>query len=127
MTAEQIVRALAAADPIDNGQCLLCVWNPESPAEHKADCPWRLAVEWVASREAAVCHHGSCGEYHCNDGLVARAKADEFGADDRTRTVHPDFWEGRCCALMALGMCHREQGHEGEHGARFSDTLQPRP
>jgi hypothetical protein len=53
--AEQIVRALAAADPIHvdlryTTACALCdaAGRFESEASHKPDCPWRLAVEWVA-------------------------------------------------------------------------------
>lgn len=60
MTAEEIVRALAAADPIaaerDDLVCALCasaVWAPEG-LDHASDCPWRLAVEWVAATDAVV-------------------------------------------------------------------------
>lgn len=58
---EDIVRALAAALPIDNfhdGQgCAFCggafardvADEPDlDPAIHEADCPWRMAMEWVA-------------------------------------------------------------------------------
>jgi hypothetical protein len=66
MTAEQIVRALTAADaPVDaeRAECLLCgmafrhlrpgpqlAWDEadgNDPADHKPGCPWRLAREWV--------------------------------------------------------------------------------
>ncbi len=59
MTAEQIVRALAAVDPGPDAQgCRFCegwvgrgyAWHPPTP--HDADCPWRLAVEWVAAQDA---------------------------------------------------------------------------
>ncbi len=59
-TAEQIVRALAAADPRDrDGECPLCFANAgwwhrsrDQPDlaqayNHKSDCPWRLAAEWA--------------------------------------------------------------------------------
>jgi hypothetical protein len=53
--AEQIVRALAAADLAQGGdQCRLCGpagFEPESLADHEPDCPWRLAVEWVAAQD----------------------------------------------------------------------------
>lgn len=61
MDAEQIVRALAASDPVgfDNQEepaCTLCeaaLWNRmpqplDDPATHDPNCPWRLAREWVA-------------------------------------------------------------------------------
>lgn len=50
MTPEQIVRALAAADPLDDvyGVC----WHCRS-VDHDVACPWRLAVEWVAAPEGA--------------------------------------------------------------------------
>lgn len=59
MTAEQIVRALAAADPVvmrSDGylRCGLCTVNGFSPLpaeKHWDDCPWRLAVEWVAEQD----------------------------------------------------------------------------
>lgn len=47
MTAEQIVRALAAREPIHDGSCAICQ-TYRLDAEHQPDCPWRLAVEWVA-------------------------------------------------------------------------------
>lgn len=68
MDAEQIVRALAAlrapvSDSIPPPECTLCqaeaegdytnsdaYWIPD-PASHKPDCPWRLAREWVTSRD----------------------------------------------------------------------------
>jgi len=59
MTAEQIVRALAAADPICEDAwygCGLCGSVGVQADPHEPDCPWRLAVEWVAAqddREAA--------------------------------------------------------------------------
>jgi hypothetical protein len=68
MTAEKIVRALAAADPlalnnVEEKACALCWVNEETddddgkrdvwadltdPTIHKPNCPWRLAREWVA-------------------------------------------------------------------------------
>ncbi len=55
MTTEEIVRALAAADLAPGGDsCRLCGpagFEPESVADHEPDCPWRLAVEWVAAQE----------------------------------------------------------------------------
>ncbi len=58
-TAEQIVRALAAADPtyVDHEgdrECALCdAWTLRFASGHAPDCPWRLAVEWVAAQDAA--------------------------------------------------------------------------
>jgi hypothetical protein len=65
MDAEQIVRALAAAespdcDSIPPTSCVLCradEFPPQSgslnePTGHAADCPWRLAREWVAAQPA---------------------------------------------------------------------------
>ena len=53
---EAIVRALAAAHPVgeDNSGtavCMLCAGQSVTydPPAHDADCPWRLAVEWVAN------------------------------------------------------------------------------
>lgn len=62
MDAEQIVRALAAADPttIDDDRrwtrCGLCarqgrIANSRDPRHHDPACPWRLAVEWVAAHD----------------------------------------------------------------------------
>lgn len=54
MNAEEIVRALAHADPhwYATGMwhgCVFCDASlPTKPEAHEADCPWRLAVEWVA-------------------------------------------------------------------------------
>lgn len=52
--AEAIVRALATADPTTDDpswwECGLCDKAlPATPDDHMADCPWRLAVEWVRS------------------------------------------------------------------------------
>jgi hypothetical protein len=55
-----IVRALAWSDPTADSSwsdgppyCPLCGtedWkNVHSPVSHEAGCPWRQAVEWVAS------------------------------------------------------------------------------
>ena len=65
MTTEQIVRALAAADPgdYDTHVCILCggsTWDgtrerdeqPPPGALHHAGCPWLLAWEWVAANPA---------------------------------------------------------------------------
>jgi hypothetical protein len=63
MDAEQIVRALAKDDPPvmdgwvhDDTPCAYC-WKDPGPdpselAGHEADCPWRLAREWVAAHPA---------------------------------------------------------------------------
>lgn len=58
MNAEEIVRALAKADPsYVNGHgdyetaCVFCALiTPSRPtlADHDIDCPWRQANEWVA-------------------------------------------------------------------------------
>lgn len=68
-SAEQIVRALAAADPFavpDEG-VMLCVFcpgrdaldakpvRPRTLADHASDCPWRLAVEFVAEQDGRAC------------------------------------------------------------------------
>lgn len=57
-TAEQIVRALAAAVPrthYDRGECNLCEAMADNTVgavdQHEPDCPWRLAVEWVAAAD----------------------------------------------------------------------------
>jgi hypothetical protein len=59
MTAEQIVRALAADEPIvwsSGGEwhaCGVCDASlPMKAEDHEADCPWRLAVEWVEANTA---------------------------------------------------------------------------
>jgi hypothetical protein len=72
MTAEEIVRALAAREaPVCDSNpsaptCLLCrkagkntyftkageVYHRVAPPTHKPDCPWRLAREWVAANGA---------------------------------------------------------------------------
>lgn len=54
--AATIVRALAASDPVvergDFLACSLCgAWRDEGGDEHEPDCPWRLAVEWVAENQ----------------------------------------------------------------------------
>ena len=53
MDTERIVRALAAKDAprskVDDLQCGLCEEYIAPLEEHAADCPWRLAVEWVAA------------------------------------------------------------------------------
>lgn len=62
MTAEQIVRALAAASPLtDYGgglRCAMCRASIDTSdtgavllASHEPDCPWRLAVEWVKGQD----------------------------------------------------------------------------
>ncbi len=69
MDAEQIVRALAAADPIgpDKPWCDLCRGNKDG---HDPDCPWRLAVEWVAAEDCRALEA---------DGLLGRL-ADDLAA-----------------------------------------------
>lgn len=73
MTAEQIVRALAATDPYgipaDSGS-MLCVFcggrdalgikpvRPRKPEDHESSCLWRLAVEWVTAQDAATTRGG---------------------------------------------------------------------
>jgi hypothetical protein len=60
-TAEQIVRALAAADPNVHSagmwhSCGLCYKSlPIEAADHEPDCPWRLAAEWVAAADEGRC------------------------------------------------------------------------
>lgn len=51
--AEEIVRALAAATPMQTHEdgCSLCSSWETVAALHEHDCPWRLAVEWVAREE----------------------------------------------------------------------------
>ncbi len=59
MTAEQIVRALAAADPtVSSGEwdwCGTCDsrWPIEAD-DHDPACPWRMAVEWVAEQDQTI-------------------------------------------------------------------------
>ncbi len=57
MTPEKIVRALAAADPMQTYEddCALCSSAVAPGDPHEPDCPWRLAVEWVASHEPYEC------------------------------------------------------------------------
>lgn len=52
MTAEEIVRALAAVErpiAIESGliRCVLCNAFLDG-GEHEEDCPWRLAREWTS-------------------------------------------------------------------------------
>lgn len=57
-TAEEIVRTLAAAESLHDchtGCCVFCgafrqAAYPERVREHEADCPYRMAVEWVGSQ-----------------------------------------------------------------------------
>lgn len=57
MTAEAIVRALAAANTCtyeeeDWHSCVLCLASlPVRAADHEPECPWRLAVEWVEATD----------------------------------------------------------------------------
>lgn len=59
MTPEQIVRALAGADPAQRtgawcglcGTVLIAQPGDEAKRDHEPDCPWRLAVEWVAEQK----------------------------------------------------------------------------
>lgn len=56
MTAEDIVRALAAQpapEDRDYGNCLLCNM-PQYDAGHEPTCPWRMAREWVAAERAEL-------------------------------------------------------------------------
>jgi len=51
-TAEEIVQALALSRPIHMEDtmhwCVLCEENlVVYPSDHKEDCPWRLAVEYL--------------------------------------------------------------------------------
>jgi hypothetical protein len=98
---ERIVRALAAADPRPSGgewwdRCALCeAANSSGDTEdHKPDCPWRLAVEWVAAQDGRAtvdpepcdycqekgrewtpeCEANKSGDYGHDD---SRARADE--------------------------------------------------
>lgn len=73
MTPEAIVRALAAADPtaeIGEGErtsieCVLCGGELQFPHGvcHELDCPWRLAVEWVAASRGP--HDDAAALEHC--------------------------------------------------------------
>lgn len=59
-TAEEIVRALAEKEPIeDDGEyhwCVLCkVDLPTKPEDHKPDCPYRMAHEWIEAQTPKVC------------------------------------------------------------------------
>lgn len=58
MTAEQIVRALAAADPTRNDwhSCAFCGRHPidRTASKHDPDCSWRMAVEWIAQQEVQI-------------------------------------------------------------------------
>lgn len=60
VTAEQIVRALAASDPYAHAagewhSCGLCEKAlATTVAEHDLGCPWRLAMEWVGDEDAVA-------------------------------------------------------------------------
>jgi len=52
MTAEEIVRAVAAMNPLDDSEfCAFCspipkdIWDAEE--RHRSDCLWLVAVDWV--------------------------------------------------------------------------------
>lgn len=83
MTAEQIVRALAALDPDYHTTgmwhgCGLCeAALPVYVTDHKPDCPWRLAVEWVAQQDVVD---------HCQ----------VCGASPTGRCDPPDEYDGEC-------------------------------
>jgi hypothetical protein len=95
---EQIVRALAAADPtdwIDGGAyCGVCgggppigrpMAEPMRVADHMADCPWRLSVEWVAA-QIIEDPEGRTGDYfrHPDRNEVAwRLRGREAGGQQR--------------------------------------------
>ena len=54
--AERIVRALAAGSPVTHQNdwhwCELCDADlPIRSGDHEPECPWRLAVEWVAAQQ----------------------------------------------------------------------------
>ncbi len=61
-TAEQIVRALAAASPVVHrsdgwARCGVCaaggyIGDGRDADDHDPDCPWRLAVEWVDAQQS---------------------------------------------------------------------------
>lgn len=60
MTSEQIVRALAAANPPlafprGDATCMICgavlIEDEEGTSEHGPACPWRMAVEWVTGED----------------------------------------------------------------------------
>jgi len=53
MTAEEIVRALAAVDPdkaLGYRECALCRYGLQHPTDHAENCPWVMAKAWVAER-----------------------------------------------------------------------------
>lgn len=66
MTAEEIVRRLAENDaPIGDFGCMLCDEDRplmDEPENHPTDCPWRLAVEWVATLERLVAEESAARE-----------------------------------------------------------------
>ena len=68
MGAEEIVLALAGMDPIEHGDdqhwCVICgAYVPICLDDHDPDCPWRLAVEHVASLEAECNTCGGSGRW----------------------------------------------------------------
>jgi len=48
-SADAIVRNLAAISPLwMNGECVLCGADTRADLGHAAECPWRLAHEYIA-------------------------------------------------------------------------------
>lgn len=81
---EQIVRALAAAEPIYDGHCAMCHVH-RLDDEHKPDCPWRLAVEWVAA-QVVEDPDGRTGDYfrhRGHDSTLWRLRGREAGGERR--------------------------------------------
>lgn len=77
-TAEDIVRALAANPPRDaKGFCAfdVCPGGGMRAEGHGADCPWRMAREWVGERDRPPAGqeviHGTCASCGGKYGVTA--------------------------------------------------------
>ncbi len=94
MTPEAIVRALADCAPVrmtEHGDRLACGLCDDEVREgatttghdmHEPDCPWRLAVEWVAAQDALAAAIDATDEAAW---LVDESGWQSFTDDGRTR------------------------------------------
>lgn len=148
-TPEQIVRALAVADPVTDDQgCQFCEADVEGsvvfgrePEPHGSTCPWRLAVEWV--RKADTFEADMAATRRLADETLeqmakrtSRPPTDEEAAAFRGQFVdeslsaimQPPSWDERVAAAERQIARVRAQGHEvtvewhapGEH---FDDRV----
>lgn len=115
-TAEQIVRALAAAVPrthYDRGECNLCEAMADNTVgavdQHEPDCQWRLAVEWVAAQDGQVVEYAMDDPalpYHLRLDAPPLASCDVCGratwSDEGGACGMPQP-DGRLCAGLFRG------------------------